>query len=163
MDDVLKIVLTILATGGVMVLGNWAQHHWASKREVSNARRKYREDIARNIREALKRAQDYLAWDNLMNLMDEAEKKGAQIKQEYSEFFKEYKEERKAQNLRETYTEFFPLTASITNEEAEKTIKDAFGCIALNAAFNDFTTEDEVKNKIKLAYQALEDFVTEKE
>jgi len=42
MEGVWTTIGTILATGLVMVLGYWAQHYWTRKREISDAKRKYR-------------------------------------------------------------------------------------------------------------------------
>lgn len=165
MESIFITIGTILATGGVMVLGNWAQHHWAGKREVSDARRKYREDIARPVREALDKVQVALAWRDLVNTINTAEAQGVSLKPETirdKEMLEEIQQLKEARNLRKTLTEFNPLTAAITNEETRKAAQQAFASAVLSEETLNFLkiTEKDVEQKFRLAYQKLEDFVT---
>ena len=61
----------------------------------------------------------------------------------------------------EVSTELVPLAAAITNEEAREAVEQALVSSALTKETKEVLsmTEEDVKQKVKLAYKKLEDYV----
>lgn len=165
MDDAWKTVLTILATGGVMVLGYWVQHYWTGQREVRNARRNYRESVATPVREALGKIQASLTRRNYINVIINAEEHGISLKPETlkdRDLLQQLEQKREIKQMRVTFTELLPLAAAITNDEARKAVEQALVGSVLTKETKEVLgmTEQDVKQNLKKAYQKLEDYVT---
>ena len=90
LNTVFVILATGIVTSGGMIVANWVQHRWAYQREISNTRRKYRENIAEKVRGALEKIQERTAWISLSKAVSQdAEKEGFIITQKAKGFFNE--------------------------------------------------------------------------
>jgi len=165
MDNIWNTIGTILATGAVMVLGYWAQHCWAGKREIKDARRRYRESVAAPIREELNKLETTLAWRGFVDIKDRAEKRGISLEPETLqalEFLRENIQRREVRDTRKVLTELLPLAGAITNDDAKAAVTKVFLLCALSKKIRDDLniTDKDMEQHFKSAYQRLEDFVT---
>jgi len=176
MNDILLATIPALIVLIAMLSVRFVEHYLQSKREterrklerereIRDARRRYRESIANPVREVLDKLGVSLAWRDFINLMSITKAQGILLKPETIkdiEMLEEFQHRKDARNLRETYTEFMPLIASITNEETRKAIQQAFACIVFSKETRELLkiTEEDAKQKFRLAYQKLEDFTT---
>jgi hypothetical protein len=165
MYNIWNTIGTILATGMVMVLGYWAQHYWASKREIRDARRRYRESVAAPVRGELNKLQTTLAWRGFVDIKNKAEKQGISLEPETIqalELLEGNIQRREIRDTRKVFTELLPLAGAITDESVKAAVERAFLLCALSKKIRDNLniTDKDMEQHFKLAYQKLEDFVT---
>ena len=104
-------------------------------------------------------------WRDYIDVIINAEEYGSSLKPETlkdREMLEQLEHEREIKKMRVTLTELLPLAAAITNEEARKAVEQALVGSVLTQETKEILgmTEEDVKQKVKLAYQKLEDFVT---
>jgi hypothetical protein len=160
-----SIIGTVLATGGIMILGYWAQHCWASKREIRDARRKYRESVAASVREELGKLQTSLAWRGMVDVMNRAESQGISLKPETIQALERLEEnirQKEFKDASKVLTELLPLASAITDEDAKSAVEETFLLCAVRQEMRDDLniTKQDMERQFKLAYQKLENFVT---
>ena len=176
MNDILLVTIPASLVLAGTLGARFLEHSLQAKREagrkklekeseVRDARRKYRESVAIPVREALGKIQANLVWRDYIDVIINAEEHGISLKPETlkdREMLEQLEHEREVKKMRVTLTELLPLAAAITNEEARKAVEQAFVGSVLTKETKEVLgmTEQDIKQKVKLAYQKLEDFVT---
>ena len=137
------------------------------EREARDARRRYRESIIKPIRDALDKT-NLVSHSRIKSLV-EAEKlvveKGISLEPETKkamEIVRELNQKAEIKNFNVILIELLPLVAGITDEEARKAVEQALLDSALPERMKQVLglAGTDVEQKVKLAYQKLEDFVT---
>ena len=165
MNGVWNTIGTILATGVAMVLGYWAQHYWAGKREIREAKRKYRESMVTPVKEALTKLHAGLRSLSLVDdIIREAKGKGISLDPETErnlELLKEHLQRCEAGSQWEVSTELVPLATAITDEEVREYVEKAFLRFGLGKQIREVLkiTDEDMEKILNLAYQKLEDYV----
>ena len=86
-ETVSIILATGIVTSGGTVFVNWSHDKYFHKQEDREARRKYREELARKIRESLEKIQERLLVINLSDkISKETKQKGITIPSEMNGF-----------------------------------------------------------------------------
>ena len=155
---------TILATGGVMVLGYWAQHCWAGKREIRDARRRERERIATPVREALTRLQGHIGQRWIVDTMKKAGSKGIELESEAEDLVRELEENIQRMERKDFFklpSQLLPLVAPLTDESVKKSIEAAFlfGSMGKDLREKLGISDEDMGQKFNLAHKKLEDYV----
>ena len=157
---------TILATGIVIVLGYWAQHYWASKRETGDARRKYRESIVTPIKEALTKLGTNLEWSRFMDTAHKVQEEGNLTDTRGLQKLEESMESRKISSMVETLVGTIPLIATIINEDTREFLRSTFlesavisPSLTKKLKITLHLTDEDIGAKLNLAYRKLEDYV----
>ena len=160
-DTVSVILATGVVTSGSTIFANRLQNKWSRKREDREARRKYREEVAGQLRKSLVKLQNKYLWINLSNkISEEAKKQNFQFPSEMNNFFDLYKVDLSTENIRDIYFDCIPLLAMITNEKTKQAMSDVFFYSLLNSASSDLKAINEVHHQIEIAYKELEVFAT---
>ena len=154
------IIATGIVTSTGTMLVSWQQNRWSIKREISGTRRKYREEIASKIREALGKIQGRRSWIKISELIShKAVENGVEVDEASKEFFAQFKKENEAKQIHEISKDFVPLISTITHGETREVIKKTLVDVLLNSDVFNMTKDDEVEKQIEVAYKQLEDFV----
>jgi phosphoenolpyruvate synthase/pyruvate phosphate dikinase len=160
-ETVSIILATGIVTSGGTVCVHWLQDKYFHKHEDRAARGKYREELARKIRESLEKIQERILVINLSDkISNETKQKGITIPSEMNALFNEYKGELETKNILAIYLDYSPLLFRITNEKTKQAIADAYFDALLYSSQINTKTNEEVKKKIEMAFKELENFVT---
>ncbi len=166
MDSVWNTIGVILATGVVMVLGYWAQHYWTGKREISSARRKYRERVIIPIKETLTKLGTNLEWSKFMDTVHKAKEEDSSIDTEEVRELEESIKSTRRSSMIETLTETIPLIATITNEDTRGFLRGVFlESAVISPVLSEelkrklHVTDEDIRAKLNLTYKKLEDYV----
>jgi len=131
------------------------------EREIRDARREYRESIVNPIREAMIKLGTNLEYSRFMDVLRETNKKYYLMDEEETRKFKKSISHVRRGSKSEILIELMPLIHTITSEEARTAILQAIAYIALFKETKKLgnITEEDITQKVKVAYQKLEDYV----
>ncbi len=170
MNGVLPSEILLATIPASLVLGatlgaRFLEHKGGKKRDIRDARRKYRESIAAPVKQALTKLQTSLETQSTVDYISEAESKGISLKPETIkdlEFLKEQLRGIETRQQWEVMTKLLPLVAAITDEGVREHVRQAFLYFGMGKKIRgELNITDEDMDKVfNLAYQKLEDFVT---
>ena len=179
MNDILLVtipsVLVLIATLGARFVEHYLQSRreterqkLESGRETRDAKRKYRENVVIPVREALGMLGSSLHLESQLEIIRKVEEKG-RIKVDVADLKKDIESITKRESAR-IHIEILPKVATITNLDTREFLESIFREVFIlnNAAIlpKEANILDEVgitaenlKEKLVLAYQKLEDYV----
>jgi len=164
-NDVLLATIPASLVLGATLGARFLEHKLGGKREVRDARRKYRQSIVAPVKEALTRLQTSLETQSMVDDISKAEEKGISLKPETIkdiELLKERLRLVEAMDQWKAATELVPLAAAITNEDVREHVRKVFLYFGMGKKIREELniTDEDMGKAFNLAYQKLEGFVT---
>jgi hypothetical protein len=165
-ENILLMVIPAAFTLAGVFGGRFLEHRLGMKREIREARRKYRGEIVTPVKEALTKLLTDLRFQSLFGQIDSiAEEKGISLSTEELKDIKELKgliRGIEVSSKREAAVDFVALAAAINKEDVRERVERALLLFAMGEdmrrRFN--ITNQDMKEAFSLAYQKLEDFAT---
>lgn len=178
MNDILlatiPAALVLVATLGARFVEHYLQSRRETEsqklekeREIRDAIRKYRENIVVPIKGALTKLRNNVEWSKFIDTAHEAMKIDSSLETEVVQELEKSMESMRGSSTVKTLTETIPLIATITNEDTREFLRRVF--LEIESALYLYTkkevgrklyiADEDIRGKLNLAYQKLEDYV----
>jgi hypothetical protein len=164
MNEILFVTVPASLVLGGTLGARFLEHKLGKKRDIRDARRKYRESITAPVKQALTKLQTSLEDQSMVDYISKAQEKGISLKPETVKAIESLKELLQSYDVAqqwEAVTELLPLAAAITNEKVREHVMKAVLYFGMGKKIRgELNITDEDMDKVfNLAYQKLEDFV----